>query len=219
MAPPPGPAAVAGDPGDRAPAPALAASPVHRYPPLLLPDRGRSRPPSGWPRSPPHAGKAGRRFLQYLEDAGQEANPGLLRLALKLATGAGKTTVMAIADRLADRQRGAPATEPPVHAGIPDRHPRPHHQGPAAGAEAERPGQLLPRPRPRSERPAGRPGPGEDRHHQLPRLPAPGARRDREGRQVAPPGPWPRARHPGIRGPDAAAGDARAHGASRTSWC
>ena len=44
----------------------------------------------------PHAGKAGRRFLQYLEDAGQEANPGLLRLALKLATGAGKTTVMAM---------------------------------------------------------------------------------------------------------------------------
>ena len=44
----------------------------------------------------PQAGKAGRRFLQYLEDAGQEANPGLLRLALKLATGAGKTTVMAM---------------------------------------------------------------------------------------------------------------------------
>ena len=44
----------------------------------------------------PHSGKAGRRFLQYLEDAGQEANPGLLRLALKLATGAGKTTVMAM---------------------------------------------------------------------------------------------------------------------------
>ena len=44
----------------------------------------------------PHAGQAGRRFLQYLEDAGEEANPGLLRLALKLATGAGKTTVMAM---------------------------------------------------------------------------------------------------------------------------
>ena len=44
----------------------------------------------------PRAGRAGRRFLQYLEDASQEANPGLLRLALKLATGAGKTTVMAM---------------------------------------------------------------------------------------------------------------------------
>ena len=40
--------------------------------------------------------RTGRRFLQYLEDASQEANPGLLRLALKLATGAGKTTVMAM---------------------------------------------------------------------------------------------------------------------------
>ena len=38
----------------------------------------------------------GRRFLQYLDDASQEANPGLRRLALKLATGAGKTMVMAM---------------------------------------------------------------------------------------------------------------------------
>ncbi len=40
--------------------------------------------------------KAGRSLLQYLEDASQDANPGLSRLALKLATGAGKTTVMAM---------------------------------------------------------------------------------------------------------------------------
>ena len=40
--------------------------------------------------------KAGRGLLQYLEDASQDANPGLSRLALKLATGAGKTTVMAM---------------------------------------------------------------------------------------------------------------------------
>ena len=44
----------------------------------------------------PRTGRTGRRFLQYLEDASQEANPGLLRLALKLATGTGKTTVMAM---------------------------------------------------------------------------------------------------------------------------
>lgn len=42
----------------------------------------------------PQMGKAGRRFLDHLADANQEANPGLMRLALKLATGAGKTTVM-----------------------------------------------------------------------------------------------------------------------------
>ena len=38
----------------------------------------------------------GRRILAYLEAANEGANPGLSRLALKLATGAGKTTVMAM---------------------------------------------------------------------------------------------------------------------------
>ena len=42
------------------------------------------------------AERAGRPFLDYLEDASRAANPGLLRLALKLATGTGKTTVMAM---------------------------------------------------------------------------------------------------------------------------
>jgi len=40
--------------------------------------------------------KAGKRFLEYLENASNDANPELLRLALKLATGAGKTTVIAM---------------------------------------------------------------------------------------------------------------------------
>lgn len=44
----------------------------------------------------PRTGKAGRRFLEHLEAANENANPGLSRLALKLATGAGKTTVMAM---------------------------------------------------------------------------------------------------------------------------
>ena len=39
---------------------------------------------------------AGREFLEHLESANKEANPALSRLALKLATGAGKTTVMAM---------------------------------------------------------------------------------------------------------------------------
>jgi type III restriction enzyme len=39
---------------------------------------------------------AGKRFLKHLEAANLEANPELLRIALKLATGAGKTTVMAM---------------------------------------------------------------------------------------------------------------------------
>jgi type III restriction enzyme len=44
----------------------------------------------------PKMGKRGGFFTEYLADANAAANPGLMRLALKLATGAGKTTVMAM---------------------------------------------------------------------------------------------------------------------------
>ena len=44
----------------------------------------------------PHAGATGKRLLELLASANKEANPELMRLALKLATGAGKTTVMAM---------------------------------------------------------------------------------------------------------------------------
>lgn len=37
-----------------------------------------------------------KKYLEHLEAANADANPGLMRLALKLATGAGKTTVMAM---------------------------------------------------------------------------------------------------------------------------
>ena len=40
--------------------------------------------------------KSDKRFLDHLVNANRDANPELLRLALKLATGAGKTTVMAM---------------------------------------------------------------------------------------------------------------------------
>ncbi|MHB8793249.1 MAG: BPTD_3080 family restriction endonuclease [Thermoleophilia bacterium] len=44
----------------------------------------------------PKSGKSGKAFLDHLENANNEANRDLARLALKLATGAGKTTVMAM---------------------------------------------------------------------------------------------------------------------------
>jgi type III restriction enzyme len=44
----------------------------------------------------PQMGKAGGGFLEHLANASNDANPDLMRLALKLATGAGKTTVMAM---------------------------------------------------------------------------------------------------------------------------
>ena len=44
----------------------------------------------------PKLGRSERHILDRLEAASQHSNPGLARLALKLATGAGKTTVMAM---------------------------------------------------------------------------------------------------------------------------
>ena len=44
----------------------------------------------------PKIGKKGKGFLEHLANANNDANPELMRLALKLATGAGKTTVMAM---------------------------------------------------------------------------------------------------------------------------
>lgn len=44
----------------------------------------------------PRTGKVGQDLLDYLARANNEASPDLSRLALKLATGAGKTTVMAM---------------------------------------------------------------------------------------------------------------------------
>lgn len=46
--------------------------------------------------------KAGKKFLDHLVNANNDANPELVRLALKLATGAGKTTGDGYADRLAN---------------------------------------------------------------------------------------------------------------------
>jgi hypothetical protein len=44
----------------------------------------------------PQLGKTGQRFIEHLADANHDANPELMRLAVKLATGAGKTTVTAM---------------------------------------------------------------------------------------------------------------------------
>jgi len=44
----------------------------------------------------PHLGKQEKALLAHLASASTDANPGLERLALKLATGTGKTTVMAM---------------------------------------------------------------------------------------------------------------------------
>ena len=75
----------------------------------------------------PSLGKEGRRFLDQIDAASEGANPGLARLALKLATGAGKTTVMAMIIAWQTDQRGAPAGQPAVHARLPGGDPRRDH--------------------------------------------------------------------------------------------
>ena len=42
----------------------------------------------------PNVGSRGKRFIEHLANANNDANPELMRLALKLATGAGKTIVV-----------------------------------------------------------------------------------------------------------------------------
>ena len=51
--------------------------------------------------------QAGRRFLEHLRGVNADANADLPRLALKLATGAGKTTVMAMLIAWQARHGGA----------------------------------------------------------------------------------------------------------------
>ncbi len=63
--------------------------------PVLLPDGGGGDGDLA-DRGGAERRKPGKRFLEHLANANKDANPELMRLALKLATGAGKTTVMAM---------------------------------------------------------------------------------------------------------------------------
>ena len=56
----------------------------------------------------PNVGNTGRPFLEHLEQANEQANPDLSRLALKLATGGRQDHRHGHADRLADDQRRSP---------------------------------------------------------------------------------------------------------------
>ena len=117
------------------------------------------------------------------------------------------------AHRVADHQRRAPARQQALHARLSRRAPRPDDQRPPARPPAERPRQLLRQPRAGPRRHAGRRQPGEDRHHQLPRLQA---SRDassfpRAGDRLLQ-GRRRRAEHARNRRPDAPAGHARPHG-------
>ena len=82
--------------------------------------------------------QAGRGLLEHLDRANTAYNPGLSRLALKLATGAGKTTVMAmiIAWQTVNAVRH-PGSKT-FHARLPRLHARPDDQGSPPRPSAER---------------------------------------------------------------------------------
>ena len=117
----------------------------------------------------PKSGQVGRGLLDRIANANNNANPELSRLALKLATGAGKTTVMAmiIAWQTINAVRHPNSRR--FTRGFLVSGSGHHDQGPAARASAQRPRQLLRQQRAgtRGHAPGYRARP--DRDHQLPR--------------------------------------------------
>ena len=184
----PNPNRLAGHAGNGAAASALAASQVQRHSAILLPGRGRRN------RDLADRGRAasredGKRFLEHLANANNDANPELMRLALKLATGAGKTTVMAMLIAWqtinAVRRRAARISRAAFWSVAPgltikDR---------LRVLQPNDPDSYYAKPRTRSQRHAGRCEPGQDRHHQLSRLQAARAHRTLQGRPLAAPRP------------------------------
>ena len=88
--------AVAGYARDLALAPALAPPSVSERSPVLLSGRG-GRDNHLADRGRTEARQARKKFWAHIKGANEQANPELLRLALKLATGAGKVMAMLIA--------------------------------------------------------------------------------------------------------------------------
>ena len=138
----PNPSRVAGDAGDRAAAPALAAPRVRRRPPVLLPGRGgRDGHLADRGRARSRAAASG--FSTTSRGANKDANPELLAPRAEARHRRRQDHRHGDADRLADGQRRAPPEQQALHPRLPRRRARPHDQGPAARPPAERPGQLL----------------------------------------------------------------------------
>ena len=192
------------DAGDGAAPDAVAQPSVRRHPALLLPgrgggdrdlaDRGGADPRQGGPPV-----SRSDRLRQRRGQSGPRAAGAEARHRCRQDHRHGDD------HRLADDQRGAPAGQPAVHAQLPGGDPRRNDPRPAAGAPAQRSGQLLRQPRAGAKRHAPRPGAGEDRHHQLPRVPAARDAAAVEGRPRAAAGAGARAADEGDRRADAAA--------------
>ena len=105
----------------------------------------RSRPPR--PRStlsrPPRR-SATRRRLNVIRAENARLNAGLPRLAFKMATGSGKTVVMAMLIAWQALNKLANPQDRRFADTLPDRHARHHDPRPPPGAAAQRSRQLLP---------------------------------------------------------------------------
>jgi len=95
--------------------------------------------------------KAGKDILEHLVNANNDANPGLLRLALKLATRRRQDHRHGNDYCLANHKCCAPAQQQKVHPRVSGYLPRLNYPRPAPRTSAERSVQLLPEPGTRSQ--------------------------------------------------------------------
>jgi len=82
-------------------------------------------------------------WRKRLESENEARDDGLPRAALKVATGVGKTVVMANADRLAHPQQGAVTPRCSIHQPLPRRHAGCDDPRSSPGAASGGPGELL----------------------------------------------------------------------------
>ena len=125
-------------------------------------------------------------ILRDLKLANQDTNPLLARIAFKMATGSGKTVVMAMLIAWQALNKLARPPGQPLFRFLPDRHARHHHPRSLARLAAERSGQLLPQARRCSGTSPRAADARQDHHHQLPRVPSPREGCRRQADQAGP---------------------------------
>ena len=160
---------MAGYARDRPAPPTLAAPPLPGYSPLLLPGRSH-RDGHLADRGRAEDGPSRKEILGAPQECERAGEPGATPDRAEARNRRGQDDGHGHVDRLANRECRPPSEHEDIFARVPDCHARHHDPRPAAGAVAERPGQLLPPPRTHSQRHGRRHRPGQDRDHQLPRL-------------------------------------------------
>ena len=105
-------------------------------------------------------------------------NDGLPRVALKMATGTGKTVVMAMLIAWQTLNKVMTPERRPLRQAVPGRHARASRSATACGCCARATTTTTTASATSSRRPVGALLAGADRDHQLPRLPAPGRQGD-----------------------------------------